>query len=163
MKKLLFASIILSIFSAGCLSDSKKMEPPQPVQTTAPMQTQPVGTTDPSANPQPGAQPVQQTVPSSQASVPAPVVNSGSSVKLNPAHGMPGHRCDISVGAPLDSKPSQPATNTAVNTSSTPTQVTPPPVVLPQATTKGLNPAHGQPGHRCDIAVGAPLDSKPTQ
>lgn len=21
-----------------------------------------------------------------------------------------------------------------------------------------LNPAHGQPGHRCDIAVGAPLD-----
>ena len=27
----------------------------------------------------------------------------------------------------------------------------------------GLNPAHGQPGHRCDIAVGAPLNSKPTQ
>jgi len=24
-----------------------------------------------------------------------------------------------------------------------------------------LNPAHGQPGHRCDIAVGAPLNSAP--
>lgn len=28
---------------------------------------------------------------------------------------------------------------------------------------KGLNPAHGQPGHRCDIAVGAPLNSAPAQ
>jgi hypothetical protein len=26
-----------------------------------------------------------------------------------------------------------------------------------------MNPSHGQPGHRCDIAVGAPLNSKPTQ
>ena len=26
------------------------------------------------------------------------------------------------------------------------------------ATMSGANPPHGQPGHRCDIAVGAPLD-----
>src|SRR5690554_5999803 len=26
------------------------------------------------------------------------------------------------------------------------------------AASGALNPAHGQPGHRCDIAVGAPLD-----
>jgi hypothetical protein len=25
-----------------------------------------------------------------------------------------------------------------------------------------LNPEHGKPGHRCDIAVGAPLHSTPT-
>jgi len=25
----------------------------------------------------------------------------------------------------------------------------------------GMNPPHGEPGHRCDIAVGAPLNSKP--
>jgi uncharacterized protein YhfF len=31
--------------------------------------------------------------------------------------------------------------------------------VLPTA--KGMNPAHGQPGHRCDISPGAPLNSKP--
>ena len=27
-------------------------------------------------------------------------------------------------------------------------------------TTVGINPAHGQPGHRCDIAVGAPVSNK---
>ena len=76
---------------------------------------------------------------------------------LNPAHGQPGHRCEIAVGAPLDGKPAQssiqpaPVTTIAspLNTSST--------------TGKALNPAHGQPGHRCEIAVGAPLDSKPVQ
>lgn len=26
-----------------------------------------------------------------------------------------------------------------------------------------LNPPHGQPGHRCDIAVGQPLNSQPKQ
>ncbi|MCG2610253.1 hypothetical protein LZZ90_01885 [Flavobacterium sp. SM15] len=30
------------------------------------------------------------------------------------------------------------------------------------ATRPGMNPPHGQPGHRCDIPVGAPLSSKPT-
>ncbi len=29
------------------------------------------------------------------------------------------------------------------------------------STAPGMNPPHGQPGHRCDIAVGAPLDSPP--
>ena len=27
----------------------------------------------------------------------------------------------------------------------------------------GLNPPHGKPGHRCDIAVGAPLNSAPAK
>lgn len=86
-----------------------------------------------------------------------------STAALNPAHGQPGHRCDISVGAPLDSKPiqgtniSQQSTN--VSTPSLPVNIS------SQATTQkvapGMNPAHGQPGHRCDIAVGAPLNSKP--
>lgn len=40
----------------------------------------------------------------------------------------------------------------------TPTQVqTAPAAAAP--TTAGLNPAHGQPNHRCDIAVGAPLST----
>jgi hypothetical protein len=88
-------------------------------------------------------------------------------VALNPQHGEPGHRCDIAVGAPLNA----PAANIQPNVSATP-----PPTsstntnidvqkVLPQASTSGtaLNPKHGEPGHRCDIAVGAPLNSKPTQ
>lgn len=75
----------------------------------------------------------------------------------NPAHGQPGHRCDIAVGAPLNSPvaATAPATsqqNTAVpaNTVTTaPAETTP--------TAEGMNPPHGQANHRCDIAVGAPL------
>lgn len=36
-------------------------------------------------------------------------------------------------------------------------QVTPQPVAAPQKVAKGMNPPHGQPNHRCDIAVGQPL------
>ena len=113
-------------------------------------------------------QPVQQPTP---VTIQAPVMNTTSQpatqtvskAGLNPAHGQPGHRCDIAVGAPLDSKPTQPTVNTTqpvVTQQSAPalTTSTPAAKVAP-----GMNPAHGQPGHRCDIAVGAPLNSKPTQ
>lgn len=83
-----------------------------------------------------------------------------STAKLNPEHGQPGHRCDIAVGAPLDSKPAQ--TNNAVANSDINNQpVTVNSQPTPQKVAPGMNPSHGQPGHRCDIAVGAPLDSKP--
>jgi hypothetical protein len=100
-------------------------------------------------------QQVNQQPTSSQA--PAQVSTAG----LNPAHGQPGHRCDIHVGAPLDSKPvaatAAPAT-VAVGNTQAPT-ITAVPVTTPTA--PGMNPPHGQPNHRCDIAVGAPLNSKP--
>jgi hypothetical protein len=86
-------------------------------------------------------------------------------VELNPAHGQPGHRCDIYVGQPLDSKPVEslkPQTNTlatAATATTTPQIVTAAP--QPVKTELGMNPPHGQSGHRCDIAVGAPLNSKP--
>jgi hypothetical protein len=73
---------------------------------------------------------------------------------LNPEHGQPGHRCDIAVGAPLNSPapqaqptvgPAQPATNILTNTNTSG-------VVT-------LNPPHGQPGHDCAIPVGQPLKS----
>jgi len=72
-------------------------------------------------------------------------------VTLNPAHGQPNHRCDIPVGAPLNSPKTTPiieSTSSPVlmNTNSTSTN------------TAALNPAHGQPNHRCDIPVGAPLN-----
>lgn len=81
-------------------------------------------------------------------------INASGDVALNPAHGQPGHRCDIAVGAPLN------GTAEKSNTTTTPQKIdlnnmnaTPPP------TSGGgkLNPAHGQPGHRCDIKVGDPL------
>ncbi len=98
-----------------------------------------------------------------------------SKAGLNPEHGKPGHRCDIAVGAPLDSKPiatpgvtTTPTMNSPVNTTTSIPQVTPilpagaTPVKTDGVTAAGMNPEHGKPGHRCDIAVGAPLDSKPT-
>jgi hypothetical protein len=80
---------------------------------------------------------------------------------MNPQHGQAGHRCDIAVGAPLNS-PVAAATNSqpqnaaaatyTVNNAAGAADETP--------TAEGMNPPHGQQNHRCDIAVGAPLDSK---
>jgi hypothetical protein len=80
---------------------------------------------------------------------------------MNPPHGQPGHRCDISVGAPLNSKPAAPATPATVTTTPAQPQVTMKEVPTTTKTAPGMNPPHGEPGHRCDIAVGAPLNSKP--
>ncbi len=86
-----------------------------------------------------------------------------ASGNLNPAHGQPGHRCDISVGAPLNSKPApngaaQPTVVTTQQPAQNNTVITQMPA---QKTAPGMNPPHGEPGHRCDITTGAPLNSKP--
>lgn len=93
---------------------------------------------------------------------------------MNPAHGQPGHRCDIPVGAPLDSPAQrqvtpqqQPAPSSSNgqgflgggnSQSAAPQQQQAMPA---QETAPGMkgkpNPAHGQPGHRCDVSVGQPL------
>lgn len=84
------------------------------------------------------------------ASVPAQPNNAKSTVALNPEHGKPGHRCEIAVGAPLNSAP---ASVVAPNVSLPTAQ----PVVPGSSVT--LNPPHGQPGHDCAIPVGQPLKS----
>ncbi len=102
--------------------------------------------------------------------------------KLNPPHGEPGHRCDIAVGAPLDSpsaNTTQPAKSASVSpvnpTANTANAATKPSAGRVGPTIENLktftpskpinssgqalvkNPPHGQPGHRCDIPVGDPL------
>ena len=79
---------------------------------------------------------------------------------MNPAHGQPGHRCDISVGAPLNSKPAA-KNNVPATAGTAPSQVPVNATGQQQTVAPGINPAHGQQGHRCDIAVGVPLNSKP--
>lgn len=88
----------------------------------------------------------------------------------NPEHGQPNHRCDINVGEPLNTPPraaGAPQTG-APQTIQMPTQAAPAPQAPPaniqtpsmpaQKTAAGFsgkpNPAHGQPGHRCDIKEG---------
>ncbi|WP_367773351.1 hypothetical protein AB3G33_05930 [Flavobacterium sp. WC2421] len=80
---------------------------------------------------------------------------------INPAHGQPNHRCDIAVGAPLNSSVNESIAVQPTNGQSTPmgpTQNSPAKTV----TAKGMNPPHGEKNHRCDIAVGAPLNSSST-
>lgn len=87
-----------------------------------------------------------------------------SNVRLNPPHGQPGHRCEIPVGAPLDgSAPVQTEIQQPepIQVEPTPQPVQVEPTPAPQQTAAGFsgkpNPPHGQPGHRCDISVGAIL------
>jgi len=103
----------------------------------------------PDGAPLPGSAAITTTTTSTTADLPATNISSpsGNDVILNPAHGQPGHRCDIAVGAPLNSSP---ANSTIPTTTGT-------------AVVSGKNPAHGQPGHRCDIAVGADLNSAPAK
>lgn len=106
--------------------------------------------------------PVATTTPSIQ-STPGATTSTASASGLNPAHGKPGHRCDIAVGQPLNSAPAAKA-GTSPTASAPVLQTTP---LQTSSTTaapaNGLNPAHGQPGHRCDIAVGQPLSSAPVK
>ena len=80
---------------------------------------------------------------------------------LNPPHGEPGHRCDINVGEPLNSAPNTqtaaPAQTNPANTSGSPFITQPQSSPAPQGGSGRINPAHGQPGHDCAVAVGAPL------
>ena len=77
---------------------------------------------------------------------------------LNPPHGQPNHRCDIAVGAPLNSpsnqNQNQPIQIQPVQTQQAPVGVT---NTNPANVKPKLNPPHGQPHHRCELAVGAPL------
>jgi hypothetical protein len=111
------------------------------------------------------------TVPAATATTqPAAIQTASTPPELNPPHGQPYHRCDIPVGSPLNTPaPAKPAP--AVNrTGTSPTlanaaKLNNPQAVSPTAPTVAnatsgkpkLNPPHGQPYHRCDIAVGSPL------
>ena len=96
-------------------------------------------------------------------SLPAVAAQPGAA-GVNPAHGQPGHRCDIAVGAPLNSAPANPSTPVQ-NVSTTTATPAAPQIVssTPAKTAPGMNPPHGQPGHRCDISVGAPLKGAPAK
>jgi len=82
---------------------------------------------------------------------------------MNPKHGQPGHRCDIAVGSPLSDTAKIKPVQAGTPVSPTVQNILANPVVDTSSVVAGMNPKHGQPGHRCDIAVGAPLNSKPKQ
>jgi len=93
-------------------------------------------------------------------SAPAAAVAAAPTGPVNPAHGKPGHVCELPVGAPLNSKATiaAPAGSTSPNAKQPNLIVGKPTEVK---TAPGMNPPHGKPGHRCEISVGAPLNSMP--
>jgi hypothetical protein len=182
MKVILSAALLSVLILTSCAGSSSEKEYVSPTAASAPVTVpdsmqkknadgieQILGTNaaKPTAVQVPVSVPAATTQP-----VPAPVAVNASptatpttAAGLNPAHGQPGHRCEIAVGAPLSSAP---AAKTAAQPTNQPTaqpitvkQMTPTMVPVAAPTAKGMNPPHGQPGHRCDIAVGAPLNSKP--
>lgn len=119
------------------------------------------------------------TVPATGASKEPMVVNTATTPpELNPAHGLPYHRCDIPVGSPLNAAaaPAKPAATSQLaapikRTGTSPTlenaarlngqrinNQTAPTVANATTTPPKLNPPHGQPFHRCEIPVGSPLN-----
>ena len=112
------------------------------------------------------------TAPEAQQISGEPIVaaETGTRPTLNPAHGEPYHRCDIEVGAPLNSAPAsqnavppvaqQAPASGGFNTNPISPSGAPAPSVSSSAAVgpkPALNPAHGEPHHRCDLQVGAPL------
>lgn len=98
-----------------------------------------------------------------QVDSPQPSGSQSSAPATNPAHGLAGHRCDLPVGAPLNTASgsgAQVQSPPTIKMNPAPVQSSPPtPAAVPVPSAAGvkINPAHGMPGHRCDIQVGAPL------
>ncbi len=169
MKQILSAAAILATLTLGACDDVKpRVETsaaPSASSSSMPGMTQPAAAT---SMPQGDS----SAIPSQ---MPVPVQTAG----LNPAHGMPGHTCAIPVGAPLSSAPAAGAAPTITTTPANPSgpsivpttpsapssaPSTPPAVSMQPVPGSGaamgssrLNPAHGQPGHTCDVPVGQPL------
>ena len=133
----------------------------------APQSAAPTGETSvvtaPDANPQVNATqgittPVTDASGALNPAPPAPATPAGgSTAKVNPPHGQPGHSCAVPVGAPLDGS----ATGNSKPAQNQPSAARPAAAPAPAggATTvaPGTNPPHGQPGHVCSTPVGAPL------
>lgn len=153
-KLLLVVGALLTMYGCGSTEEENTTVTNAPNAATTPAATAPMEAPDTST--------ASLLTPPPTAAVPV-----APPVKLNPPHGQPGHRCDIEVGQPL---PAAGTTVVATQPSTQPVQPVmqnPQPVmmnppananVLPGAPKGKVNPPHGEPGHRCDIAVGAPLN-----
>ena len=118
----------------------------------------------------------QPTTGSIVAAAPAPQPTKTIAKGMNPAHGQPGHRCDIDVGMPLNSPPGKKSANiiqptvtkagavtpAMINQANAPTTdaIKPATETAPVVTAPGMNPPHGQEGHVCGLGVGEPLPKK---
>lgn len=150
MKTKIFLSSLLavSLFMVSCKKELQPQESAAPQEAAViDASSQQVTGNQPAAMP---AQPVTVNNPAAQQIQPQATTTAPG---MNPPHGQPNHRCDIAVGAPLNSPPGK---NPATQATQAPVQAQPQ-NAAPVVTAPGMNPPHGQPGHKCEVAVGAPL------
>lgn len=163
MKNTLLLIAAYSCLLAGC-SNTDNSNSNDATLTTVPISEQnKVDTVAPTG--------AEMSAPGIQSSVDPAVTTNDPAVTnatgMNPAHGEPGHRCEIAVGAPLNSPADVTPAAAAPMAAPTPASSTisipsPSPAATsvtgtPSSTPAGMNPPHGEPGHDCAIAVGAPL------
>ena len=143
---------LISLFlvvSSMLISCKKELEPQESSSSVAPA----AETISPAAiNTMPSS--MQQNSTESNPAVPAKTISAPIAEGMNPPHGQPNHRCDISVGASLNAPPgkitptptkSVPASVTKVPKATYPTSEAP--TILnnaPTTTTQGMNPPQGQ-------------------
>ncbi len=172
MKSFLVLITVFTLFALISCGPAK-----QDSGQTQQLQVQPATQEQPAQDSTDHAQPVEDEVAAES------LEQDKAEVMLNPPHGEPFHRCEIPVGAPLNSAPAntqQPTINqiqaTAPQSSASAPSIENNPTAptienamrinpsQTQNTTPAnsgskprLNPAHGQPYHRCDIPVGSAL------
>jgi len=153
MKTKIFLSSLLavSLFMVSCKKELQPQESATPTETAV----IDASTANAPANaPQPVNIQPQQPQAQPQPATTAP--------GMNPPHGQPNHRCDIAVGAPLNSPAGKSAQPAQAPVQQAPQMAPSNSTIIPSnsgggAVAAGVNPPHGMPGHRCDIAVGAQL------
>jgi hypothetical protein len=156
MKKIIAGAFLASVVFTSC---KKELEPQESAETPVTETPSPDATT---IEKQFEVQnPAAQTV---QAPSPVQTQSAPTAPGMNPPHGQPNHRCDIAVGAPLNSPkgatpppPPAPMQQVAPQGQATINQVDMASGTTAVKTAAGMNPPHGQLGHKCEIAVGAPL------
>jgi len=156
MKTIIASAFLASLVFTSC---KKELEPQESAET-------PVTET-----PSPDASTMEkqfevQNPPAQTVQAPSPVQTQAAPTApgMNPPHGQPNHRCDIAVGAPLNSPkgatpppPPAPVQQPAPQGQATFNKVDMESGTTAVKTEPGMNPPHGQAGHKCEIAVGAPL------
>lgn len=153
MKTIIAGAFLVSITCVSCKKELKPQDSSETPITEAPANEAPTMEKKFEVN-----NPATQTV---QAPNPVQTQAAPTAPGMNPPHGQANHRCDIAVGAPLNSPKAATMTPTPAQQPTTPQgQATITPVDMKSgtvATAPGMNPPHGQEGHSCSVAVGAPL------
>lgn len=173
MKKLFYYFVLTSLVLVSCKKETTADNVAESTVTTdtvaaenaavAPVAANAMGTNPNTIMNQSTASNIQQTT---NVTMPQP---GNVAAGANPPHGQPNHRCDIAVGAPLNAAPGKAALSqqsvpssatkaSQISTDGKSVSTTNPSAVTPAVVTAaGMNPPHGQEGHHCEIAVGAPV------